>query len=87
LTATSTLNQPIGVPPCAVSISRAFRFSDTAKITDDPDVKKVRRGTNSKRNALAVSDEEEIEDIMFLVSGGEEEEVKGKGKGAALAIQ
>lgn len=71
----------IGIPRCAISISRAFRAgTDTSK----PTSKRIKLGGVSREQLtiqdLAVSDEEEIEDITFLFSDDETPATIGKGK-------
>lgn len=64
-TARSTNGKPIGVPYCAASVSRAFR-TDSAGTLFQP---KKHKGLSSLMNGTTfVSEEEEMEDINFLLS-------------------
>ncbi|KAH7397638.1 hypothetical protein BKA64DRAFT_672448 [Cadophora sp. MPI-SDFR-AT-0126] len=75
--ALSTLHKPIGVPLCAASISRAFRFS-----TAEPPAKKKRKNGSTGNVPQVVeleSDGENISDLDFMFS--DDEGISGKDKG------
>lgn len=86
--AKSTLNKAIGVPLCAVAISRAFRSNvDTSLAKSIGQVlggastilgKKKRKMTISSVN-MATSEDEDLADINFLFSE-DEEDTKAKSK-------
>jgi ubiquitin-conjugating enzyme E2 Q len=90
--ARSSLNKPIGVPLCAVSVSRAFRVNaKAAENTKSTDAgpKKKRKGTSSSRTSsvglanlanMVASEDEDISDITFLFSDDEADESQLKGK-------
>lgn len=65
-------NVAIGVPLCAVSVSRAFRVS--AKAAETPASKRRKHGSGSKLSVpdLVTSDGENVSDIEFLFSDDEE---------------
>ncbi|KAM3069277.1 hypothetical protein ACMFMG_010784 [Clarireedia jacksonii] len=67
-TAVATNRKPIGIPKCAATISRAFRTDNNS---DSPSTKK-RKGRPLTEDGLEISSEEEdIEDIQFLLSDDE----------------
>lgn len=79
--AKSTLNKAIGVPECALLVSRAFRLGSKAgtRVTkrrkhDSPS------GHLSLVNTTAATDDEEAEDLAFLFSDEEVPIIKDKGK-------
>src|SRR4051812_9142309 len=66
--------QQIGIPKCAVSISRTFRARAANEHSAPPSKNKRRKTPPSKGLALmdtAVSDDEDAEDITFLFSDAE----------------
>jgi ubiquitin-conjugating enzyme E2 Q len=91
-TATTTLGKAVGVPQCAISVSRAFRVSNASDVasTKGPSApKRSKHSTSGSKLSLmetAVSDEEEMEDLMFLFSEAEESPDKGKGKGTEVVF-
>ncbi|KAG9243034.1 hypothetical protein BJ878DRAFT_137512 [Calycina marina] len=89
--ARSTTGKPVGIPLCAVSISKAFRATANAEQTAlksiflrDILAPNKRQQSGSKSGLLemdgATSDDEDIEDINFLFS---DDETKDKDKGKA----
>ena len=94
-TAKTTLQKPVGVPQCAISVSRAFRASNTSDNTQKANVsmgkslkkpKHSRSGGKLSLMKTAMSDEEEMEDIMFLFSDTEESAEKGTVNGTAKGV-
>lgn len=78
--AMSTLRKPIGVPLCAVSISRAFRINEA----ETPAKKRRKHGSGKTLQQLTdsiASDGENISDIDFLVSDDETLSANARGKG------
>jgi ubiquitin-conjugating enzyme E2 Q len=72
LLAKSTLHKPIGVPLCAVSVSRAFRIG--AK-DDTPSIKKRKHASSGSKLAIeemGVSEGETLSDIEFMFTSDEE---------------
>jgi ubiquitin-conjugating enzyme E2 Q len=83
--AKSTLHKPIGVPLCAVSVSRAFRVGTK---DDTPSIKKRKHGSSGSKLAvveMGVSDGETLTDIEFMFSP-DEGEPHGKEEKAELVI-
>jgi ubiquitin-conjugating enzyme E2 Q len=84
--AKSTLHKPIGVPLCAVAVSRAFRISaNTAAISilsNQPSGKKKRKIISTKDPLglvdMAASDSEDVADINFLFSENEDDNLSKK---------
>ncbi len=77
--AMSTVGTPIGVPLCAVSISRAFRVNEA----ETPAKKRRKHGSGGNLQPLTeslASDGENISDIEFLFSDDEGFSAKNKGK-------
>lgn len=66
--AIATNRKPIGIPKCAATISRAFR-TDTNN--DSPSTKKRKGKLLTEDGLEIVSEEEDIEDIQFLLSDDE----------------
>jgi ubiquitin-conjugating enzyme E2 Q len=91
-TATTTLGKAVGVPQCAITVSRAFRVSnasDNASLKGPPAPKRSKHSTSGSKLSLmetAMSDEEEMEDLIFLFSDGEEPPGKGKGKETEVVV-
>ena len=77
-------SKPIGVPLCAVAISRAFCINAKAEATSESrNHKKKRKSVSAKVNVfvaqdLAASEDEEISDLAFLFSDSEEAGAKDK---------
>lgn len=86
--AKSTLRKVIGVPECALFISRAFRLSSKA---DSPFYKRRKHGSSGVQRSLLntadASDDEEAKDLTFLFSDEEEPTSQGKGKPAEKSLQ
>ncbi|PVH68585.1 hypothetical protein DL98DRAFT_506721 [Cadophora sp. DSE1049] len=82
--ALSTLHKPIGVPLCAASISRAFRFS----AAETPAKKKRKNGStgNLPQVVELESDGENISDIDFMFSDDEGASGEGKGKSSEKTV-
>lgn len=89
-TARSTLHKPIGMPTCAVAVSRAFRINaNTAAAKIMPNItlgKKKRKGNSSVKDSLGLvdmyaSEGEDVADISFLFSE-DEDDTKSKSKQA-----
>jgi len=72
-TVTSTLGQAVGIPLCAVSISKSFRTRTKSLDSTSNISNKRRKGLSGNMGLLvgADSDEEDIEDINFLFSDEE----------------
>ena len=91
-TAKTTLHKPVGVPQCAISVSRAFRASNVSDFTVDKGPSPLKRPKHSASDSklslmeTAMSDEEEMEDIMFLFSDTEESADKGNGKATEVVV-
>ena len=87
-TVKSTLGRTIGIPLCAVSISKSFRASTKSLASTSLFSNKRRKGpgTGLFVGAGAASDEEDIEDINFLLSEDEISTVKDKNKGTRKAV-
>jgi ubiquitin-conjugating enzyme E2 Q len=81
--ATSISGKQIGIPECAMSVSRAFR---TNRVSRSNSVKSSKRrkhtGSNTSLSGVdsAMSDDEDIEDINFLFSEDESPPSKSKRK-------
>jgi hypothetical protein len=81
--ATSIAGKQIGIPECAMSVSRAFR---TNRVSRSNSVKSSKRrkhtGSNTSLSGVdsAMSDDEDIEDINFLFSEDESPPSKSKRK-------
>jgi len=83
--ARSTLGKTLGVPLCAVAVSRVFRVNAKTNVVNvmpnQPSSKKKRKITPSRDfsgfSDMAASDGEDISDINFLFS---EDEDDGKSK-------
>jgi ubiquitin-conjugating enzyme E2 Q len=72
------LNKPIGVPRCAISISRAFRANNAAAENATPTSKRRKHTSSNDKLTLAqtaISDDEEAADIKFLFS---DDDTKGE---------
>lgn len=71
-TAITTLSKPIGVPHCAVSISRAFREDSRSGIEtqDAPQSKRQRQSGGLAKTSSSV-EEEELQDLNFFISDDE----------------
>ena len=84
-TARSTGRQIIGVPQCAVTVSRAFRVNSAVEL---PVNKKLKSSatTNLMSAAAIVSDEEEVEDLAFLFSEDETSVAKVNSKGNGKSV-
>ncbi|KAH8594769.1 hypothetical protein B0O99DRAFT_513387 [Bisporella sp. PMI_857] len=82
-TVRSTLHKPVGIPLCAVNISKTFRA-----VRGDHKKKSSKRRKSSgnylELNAT-ISDEEELDDISFLFSDDEDAAVSGRVKGKVAA--
>jgi ubiquitin-conjugating enzyme E2 Q len=84
--ARSTLHKPIGVPLCAVAVSRAFRIN----ANNDVAHAKFKQASGNKRRkvipdisllglaAITASEEEDISDINFLFSDDENKGESGE---------
>lgn len=71
-TAVTTLKKPVGIPHCAISVSRAFRaHTDAFQLTSKR--RKVSRSGTIVVDVddIVISDEEEIDDVNFLFSDDE----------------
>ncbi len=75
--ARSTLNKSIGVPTCAVSVSRAFRSK--GKPEEVPHHKK-RKTKLIMSEASVISEGESLSDIEALISDDEDEVIPVRGK-------
>lgn len=74
-TAKTLLNKPLGVPECAVSVSKAFR---TRAVDNKESSKSRKRRRNSLTNDTSASDCEDPEDLQFLFSEEESASFKAK---------
>jgi len=88
-TVRSTLSQAVGIPLCAVSISKSFRASTKSAALNGVPSNKRRKGPVGTLGLFmaANSDEEDVEDINFLLSDNESTSIntdhfKGKLKAA-----
>jgi hypothetical protein len=94
----TTLRKPVGIPQSAVSVSRAFRASNipgtsstvAREAAKTPTKKKPKHSASGSKSTLMVtaimSDEEDMEDIMFLFSDTEESDDKGGGKVTEVVV-
>lgn len=88
-TAKTTSNRPIGVPKCAISVSRAVRSQIFGDVDYTPAHKKRRHARSNDQLTLketTSSDSEDLEDINFLFSDDESLTIKGKLEMEELAI-
>jgi ubiquitin-conjugating enzyme E2 Q len=67
-TARAMNKKAIGIPKCAATVSRAFRTDNN---NDSPSTKKRKGQLLGGRGSEIISEEEDIEDIQFLLSDGE----------------
>jgi len=70
--ARSMLQKAVGIPKCAISVSRSFRADNVVNQT--PKRQNTGKGKSTKTLTLretAVSDEEDLEDLTFLFSEDE----------------
>jgi len=68
-TARSTLQKPVGIPQCAVSVSKAFRAT---KNEEKSGGKRRKQSSGSLEFAGTISDEDDMEDVNFLFSDAED---------------
>lgn len=87
--AVSTIGKPIGIPECAISVSRAFR---TCAVTPTNSVKPSKRrkhtGSNASISAVdsGMSDDEDIDDVNFLFSEDDSTSPKSKRKASSIIV-
>ncbi|PQE18799.1 ubiquitin conjugating enzyme protein [Rutstroemia sp. NJR-2017a WRK4] len=70
-TARAINKKAIGIPKCAATVSRAFRTDNN---NDSPSTKKRKGQLLGGRGSEIISEEEDIEDIQFLLSDGENDD-------------
>lgn len=88
-TAVSLLHKPIGVPTCAVKVSRGFRTSTQAETPTNKRRKSGFFASNSSMVEVSIASEgETLSDLEFLFSEGESSPTnEGTLKGKALDTQ
>ena len=94
-TAKTTTHKPVGVPQCAISVSRAFRATNaldvaTKMVNKRPSpLKKSKPSTAASELSLTnttMSDEDEMEDIMFLLTDTEDPVDTKNGKAKEVVV-
>ena len=91
-TAKTTLGKAVGVPKCAITVSRAFRVShanDVGSIKGPSPPKRSKHSNSGSKLSLVksdISDEEEMDDLMFLFSDTEESPGKKKGEETEVVV-